>query len=298
MHIEPTSRCILECPGCPRTWFTNKFRRPFPKQDLDLDLLENFLSCDTGRNIDSFMLNGNHGDPIYYPDLLPMIDRFRDTKDFRISTNGSRMKDKFWEDLGSRMRQSDVIFFSIDGLEDTNHLYRKNSDWNSIMRGLKIMVQSNAKIVWKSIVFRTNQHQLNEMQDRANSLGVEFVSTITSRFGDDDLIPTDDALIDTDRIFDRLPPVVEIHPQCLSQEYISADGYYWPCCLMTSYFTLHSTRLYKERELWHIQGKTLSELRQRLLHWSQEIIDNPASAHPVCRMSCKPGQEFSWNKIR
>ena len=26
-HIEPTSKCTLECPLCDRTWFYNKFGR-------------------------------------------------------------------------------------------------------------------------------------------------------------------------------------------------------------------------------------------------------------------------------
>ena len=244
------------------------------------------------------MLNGNHGDPIYYPRLFDMIDKFRENKNFRISTNGSHMRDSFWQNLSGRMRKGDVVFFSIDGLEDTNHLYRRNSNWDSIIRGLKIMSNSDAKIVWKSIIFKFNQNLTDDMKQIAESMGVEFISNTTHRFGDDSIIPTEDALIDTDRLLDRLPLKIEIEPQCLTQEYISADGYYWPCCLITSYFTLHKTTLYANREDWHIKGKTLTQLRHKLLSWRQGIIDNPNNAHDVCKMNCKPGQDFKWNKIR
>ena len=55
MHIEPTTRCTLACPGCPRTEIVNKLGK-FPKQDLDLDNLVNFLDCASGRELKNLNL--------------------------------------------------------------------------------------------------------------------------------------------------------------------------------------------------------------------------------------------------
>ena len=44
-------------------------------------------------------------------------------------TNGGARDTVFWK----RMAQLKVhVIFGIDGLEDTNHLYRKNAKWKSI----------------------------------------------------------------------------------------------------------------------------------------------------------------------
>lgn len=294
MHIEPTSRCTLACPGCPRTWFSETFNRPFPKQDLDLDSLVRFLDCNSGKEVTEFLINGNHGDPIYYPRLFDLIDTFRQTKSYQISTAGSHQTQKFWEGLANRLTAKDTIYFSVDGLEHNNHLYRRNSNWQSIMSAIDIMrTQSSARIVWKTLIFSYNQHEINQIQDLAESKGLEFIANQTARFGDESLKPSEN-LIDTSRLYEISKNATVIHPQCLVQEYISADGYYWPCCLITSYFTLHKTSLWRNRNDWKIDNRTLDQLRKNLLDWQDNIRKDPENAHSVCKMNCKPGQKFGW----
>jgi MoaA/NifB/PqqE/SkfB family radical SAM enzyme len=297
MHIEPTSRCTLACPACPRTWFSETFNRPFPKQDLDVDVLERFLDCESGLEVTQFLLNGNHGDPIYYPDLFKLIDRFRSNKTFKISTNGSYQKTEFWHTLSSMLTPADTVYFSIDGLEHNNHLYRRNSDWNSIMEGLTIMSQGPARVVWKTLYFSYNINEIDQIKALADSKGVEFFVESSSRYGDQTLIPNEN-FIDTSRLYKKSIDPVVIDPQCgHKEEYISADGYYWPCCLITSMYSLHKTSLWKDRANWKISNQTLDSARERVLNWKQAILDNPAQAHDICKMSCKPGQKLGWGSF-
>lgn len=296
MHLEPTSRCTLACPACPRTWFSDTFKRAFPKQDLDLDYLVRFLDCESGHNIDHFMLNGNHGDPIYYPQLFDLIDQFRSSKTFQISTNGSFQTLDFWEKLRDKLQAQDTVYFSIDGLEHNNHLYRRNADWNSIIQAIDIMRQGSARLVCKTLVFAYNINELDNIKEFAYSKNMEFVSETTSRFGDDKLKP-DEAHVDISRLYEYNQTVTTLNPQCSTQEYISADGYYWPCCWITSYRTLHQTELWKQRDRWSIRVQNLDQARQHLLHWKQTIIDAPNLAHSVCKMNCKPGQNFKWTRF-
>ena len=293
MHLEPTSRCTLACPACPRTWFSDQFNKPFPKQDLDLDELIRFLDCESGQTVDRFLLNGNHGDPIYYPDLIKLIQHFRPNKTFKISTNGSFQKPEFWHKLAEQLDARDTVYFSIDGLEHNNHLYRRNSDWKSIMQGLDIMTQSSARVVWKTLIFSYNAHELDQMQEIAHSHGADFVSETTHRFGDESLRPVDQ-LVDVSRLYEKNIKTHVIEPQCSIQEFVSAEGYYWPCCLISSTFTLYQTELWKQREQWSIKNNNLDQLRTRLEHWKQRILNQPDQAHIVCKMNCKPGQKFAW----
>jgi MoaA/NifB/PqqE/SkfB family radical SAM enzyme len=290
MHIEPTSRCTLACPACPRTWFSETFNRPFPKQDLDVDALEKFLDCQSGTQVTEFILNGNHGDPIYYPDLFKLISRFRSSKTLKISTNGSYQKPEFWNKLSSLLTPNDTVYFSIDGLEHNNHLYRRNSDWNSIMEGLSILAQGPSRVVWKTLYFSYNINDIDQIKALAHSKGVEFFVEPSSRYGDEALQPNEN-FIDTSRLYKHNISTIDIEPQCGNPaEYISADGYYWPCCMITSMYSLHKTSLWKDRDNWKISNQTLDSAREQVLRWRQAILDNPADAHDVCKMSCKPGQ--------
>lgn len=179
MHIELTSRCTLACPACSRTWFTQTFKRPFPKQDLDIQQLVKFLDCDSGRQVRRFNLEGNHGDSIYYPELIEFIDEFRRDKNFDLVTAGSRQTRKFWEELASRLTADDTVTFSIDGLEHNNHRYRINSDWQSIMMAVEIIARSPARVTWKTLIFSYNQNDLDKIRTLAEGMGAYFIPVTT-----------------------------------------------------------------------------------------------------------------------
>lgn len=289
LHVELSNRCVLQCPGCPRTWFANQFGRPVPKADLDLDAFARFMDCKSGRAITHFHLESNHGDSIYSPELLFFLNKWRSSKTFHIVTNGARQKLQFWQDLYSIMTPDDQITFSIDGNEDTNHLYRVNSDWHSIMSGLKIMISSQAKVTWKMIVFRHNQHQIDLIKQLATDLGVDdFRLVKTARFGDDRLRP-DDNMIAHDRLYETKKNANSISPRCDNGKgslYISAEGYTWPCCWISSFFTLHKTNLWGQRHNWNIRDHNLDQVLTTNQIFSDDVKNFPERADSVCKMHC------------
>lgn len=273
-----------------------KFNRPFPKQDLDLDDLDRFLDCDSGKTVKNFLLNGNHGDPIYYPNLLHMIRRFRD-RSFSISTNGSYQKENFWRELAEITTEQDTVFFSIDGLEQDNHLYRRNADWDSIMMGLDIMSKSRARVVWKTLIFEYNHDKIEDIQRFAESKGARFHVDITERFGDNDLRPRNPRYVDVTRLYDYSRNTTILEPRCDLLKYISSDGYFWPCCMITTVETLYNTELWQNKEKWSIKNQTMDQALVYLYAWKQKIQDNPTDAHAQCKMHCKPGQKYAWPTI-
>jgi len=299
MHLEPTTRCTLACPGCPRTWMSKKFKMPFPKHDLDLDTLLRFLDCPSGKLIKHFLLCGSHGDPIYYPNLLTLITSLRPAS-FKISTNGSHAKPRFWHQLAETVTENDTIYFSIDGTSDTNHLYRHNADWNSIMRGLDIMVKSPAKIVWKSLVFRFNQHQLTEIEQLAKNRGAIFHYETTSYFGDENLRPLGPNLVRHDLTYQHSKTAVSIEPRCgnLVNGFVSAEGYYWPCCQISSAETIYTTELWKNRQSWKINDHTLDSIQETMKDWASYVVKSGPNAPSICKMHCEKGQKgFVWSTI-
>jgi len=291
LQIEPTTRCVLGCPACSRTVFSKTLNRPYPKYDQNVSDLHNFLDCEKGDAIKTLSLCGDHGDSIYYPNLFEMLDRFA-YKDIELYTAGSHQTKQFWTKLANRLSEQDVIFFSIDGLEDTNSIYRINSDWKSIMLGLDIMVSSPARVIWDLNVFSFNENQLKDIKDFALNKGAEFRCKKTPRHGGEKLVPTNTSYIDTSAMFNKINNKdISITPKCSEEHQISAMGYYWPCGYIQYPFTLYKSQVWKQREKWQIKGQTLDQVSKTLEEWKQQIANDPQNAETICKMKCKTNQE-------
>ena len=84
------------------------------------------------------------------------------------------------------MTEKDTVHFSIDGWDnESNNLYRVNSDFDSIMQGIKTLREVSAcHLIWAAIAFQFNETQINRMQTRALELGMDtFQLTLSTKFG-------------------------------------------------------------------------------------------------------------------
>ena len=126
---------------------------------------------------------GNYGDPIYHPQFHEVIAHVRrEGLKVRIETNGSYRPAAWWARTAQILSRADQVQFSIDGLEDTNHLYRVNARWPDILAAIKEL-RGRVYLVWKFIVFRQNQHQIETARERAQTLGFDDFRLIrSSRF--------------------------------------------------------------------------------------------------------------------
>lgn len=297
LQIETTTRCTLKCPACSRTIFTDKTHRAQPHYDIDADQLYRFLDCSQGKKIDTLSLCGDYGDSIYYPDLFYFLEKFKSDRNIHIVTNGSYRNKEFWRELVSRLDKNDRLIFSIDGLKDTNHLYRVNSDWDSIMLGLDTVVAAGIPVTWESNIFSFNYNQLDKIKQFAESRGAVFRAKKTARFGRDDLIPPDD-FINQQEVY-KAEYVsntnhVDIVPDCknnLRRNTVCAQNYFWPCGYIRSPLVFYKSKLWKNKEQWSTKDKTLDDLMSTVLaDWVKNIEDNPVAADIVCKIKCKRNQ--------
>lgn len=299
LHLELTNRCVLACPACPRTTWRELTKMPLSKSDLDIDVLKKFLDCDGGQEIDTFVLCGDYGDCIYYPQLFEFIKEFRSSKKFIISTNGSNQTEKFWTTLKSLLIPGDKIIFGIDGLEDTNHLYRRNANWASVMMGLDIMVQSTATVVWQTIVFSFNYNQLLTIKQFAESKGAEFLCLKTHRYEDSTLIPPDDYIelnhIIKDDYINKNDFVID--PACNQEKAVTADGYLFPCDWIRNPRTLYRSQLWKQKSRWidkvDMRNTNYDQAVLVIQDWANYVRDNSIKGSPdvdvLCKMKCREG---------
>jgi MoaA/NifB/PqqE/SkfB family radical SAM enzyme len=180
-HLEVSSRCALACPRCPRTMMKGAYEIT----DLPLAVVERLFP--QGTPVQKIILCGNHGDPIYhhrFHDILSYLRGLRPAPPrLSIHTNGSFRDRAWWAETARLLSRNDRVVFSIDGLEDTNHVYRVNARWSTILDGID-ECRGKAGMIWKFIVFQHNQHQVEEAKRLAVELGFDDFNLVKSdRFG-------------------------------------------------------------------------------------------------------------------
>ena len=184
-HLEISSKCALKCPRCTRT----EYPGTYPVTELSLDFIKNLFQPEFLKaSVQRITFSGGVGDPLYNSHLPEIIKYLKETHpalQIVLITNGSYKSTGWWENLLQHMNSRDEIIFSIDGWDhESNNLYRINSDWNSIMDGIKAAVQSPVLIRWSTIIFRFNENHIDQIRELARNMGVDsFHAVLSERFG-------------------------------------------------------------------------------------------------------------------
>lgn len=187
VHVEITSRCNAACPMCARNVLGGEDNPNLPLTELTIDRFKTALPASFVAHLNKVFLCGNYGDPIAAKDTLAALAYVRSVNPstrLGINTNASAKDVQWWTEMGRLLSQEgDYCKFSLDGLADTNHLYRRGTQWDRIMRNTEAFIAAGGKAHWDFIVFRHNEHQIDEARDLANRLGFEkFQIKKTGRF--------------------------------------------------------------------------------------------------------------------
>ena len=180
LELEISSRCTIGCMACPRNY---QSKDEWYSGFMDIDVLKDIVD---NSNFKRYVFCGGYGDAIYHPKILEILEYMLSTdKMFFVETNGAHKPKRFWDELIELpWRQGCGFIFSIDGLEDTNHIYRKNSDWDSIMYGVNTILskprRQRMRMKWKYLVFPYNEHQVEDARKFAMDLGFEEFEPVKS----------------------------------------------------------------------------------------------------------------------
>lgn len=297
LQIELSNQCNAACPACAREIKDFKFDSKLNKAELTLDQFKQYFSKSFLRKLKKISFAGTFGDPIMAKDVYNIIEYIKQSNpllSISINTNGSIRNPEWWAKLGKLMQYSkDVVVWSIDGLEDTNPVYRVNTQWNKIIENAKAFINAGGHAHWAMLVFDYNEHQVEECINLAKSLGFkEFISKHSTRHSDKTY----------NIAFPRQPKNYNFK---LNQEspincaalydksiYIAADGTILPCCFF-------GDRLYlKNLSDSHPDLLPKDQLNIKNLPKVIELFNNVAStwntANPVdvCSKICR----FNYNK--
>lgn len=183
VHLEITSRCNASCPQCPRNLSGGAVNPALPLTELSLEDVKRIFPEDLLARLRKLYACGNYGDPMVAKDTLAIFEYLRAANPYAelgMFTNGSGRAASFWAGLA---KVTSYVRFSIDGLEDTNHLYRRNTHWARIMESARAFIGAGGRAEWDFIVFKHNEHQVEEARALAQELGfTRFFAKKTSRF--------------------------------------------------------------------------------------------------------------------
>jgi MoaA/NifB/PqqE/SkfB family radical SAM enzyme len=273
LHIELSSHCNARCPLCPRNFQGYPANMGYTETHLDFDTIQKILSLDTLQPVEFILINGNFGDFVMNPqsiDILEYLKQSAPRAKIEIHTNGSARDRQFWKRLGELGVR---IHFGVDGLSDTNHLYRQDTNFDVIMKNAQTFIDAGGHAIWGMTLFDHNRHQLPAVQELAAQMGfAEVRPRDTDRhtgpvydrqgqkihwFNDDwqwpDQVDEDFVEFAKTLPYDNPPPKIDRTVTCWAEKnqsvYIAADGHAYPCCWVGH--NPHSYRSHTGISIWN-----------------------------------------------
>ncbi|MBI5509389.1 MAG: radical SAM protein [Deltaproteobacteria bacterium] len=183
LHLELTARCNAACAMCPRNIQGGQVNPNLPLSELSLADVRAIFPDDFIRRLRRMYMCGNYGDAMVAKDVVPVFEHFRAVHpgiDLRLTTNASGRTADWWARLAKVV---DRCIFSIDGLEDTNSIYRRRTKWRLVMRAVEAFIGAGGRAEWEFLVFRHNEHQVEAAAALSPRLGFKkFTPKRTERF--------------------------------------------------------------------------------------------------------------------
>ena len=269
LHLEITSKCNASCPMCLRNISGGRTNPRLSLTELRLSDIKTMLPLSFIKQLSRLYMCGNYGDPMIARDTIDIFQYLRNQNPalhLSLFTNGSGRNVSWWKELAKTVN---VTHFSIDGLEDTNHIYRRGTDFQKIMASVTAYLEAGGNAVWDYIVFKHNEHQVEEARLIAKKMGFKnFVIKKTGRFfsnqraqikfrqqvmNDKDeveyflempenpdyknpsLMMSKNLTVSSKNLyehFNQTPIVCKVAAE--KSIYISAEGYVFPCCWLAN----------------------------------------------------------------
>jgi hypothetical protein len=229
LHLEPTDVCQAACPLCARE--TNPdFNKSDAQHHLRVEHIQRLYSEKTLAGLNKVFMCGNYGDPAAGKYTLDLYRYFRTLSPgvvLGMNTNGGLQTTFWWYGLAQIMNQSqDYCVFSIDGLEDTNAIYRKNVNWAKLMANAESFISAGGSAHWDMLVYRHNQHQVDECEQLARDMGFKWFRAKVSKRP---LINGLEVPVNWQQPVKTLG-AIRCHVVAEKSEYVDARGRKIPCC--------------------------------------------------------------------
>lgn len=204
VHLEITQKCNASCPMCDRNENGGTINQHIRNNlaELSLEDCKTIFEPDFIRQLNTMYMCGNLGDPISALDTLEVFRYFREHNPnmwLSMNTNAGARSAEWWRELAGVIGRKGAVIFSVDGLENTNHLYRQGVHWDIVERNMKAFIDAGGRARWDYIIFEHSEVDVDRAEALAKEWGVEkFIRKKTGRF-----ITTDSKAKDTHQAQNR-----------------------------------------------------------------------------------------------
>ena len=176
IHLEVTQNCQAACPMCDRNMNGEGVNPHINLDELSLDDCIKIFSPQFIKQLDTMYMCGNLGDPIVAKDTLDIFKYFREHNPdmwLSMNTNAGARDETWWAELAKTYGRMGCVIFSVDGLSDTNHLYRQGVNWKNVERSMDAFIEAGGRARWDYLIFEHNQHQVEEARELSVQKGFE-----------------------------------------------------------------------------------------------------------------------------
>ncbi len=332
LHVEITNKCNASCPMCARNIYGGRQSPDLKISEWTQEDAQKIFSPQF-KNLKNILFCGTHGDPAVAAQALEIVElaKTQTSATVEFYSNGSVRTPSWWAELAKIMktrdqkgyyRSTDLCVFSIDGLEDTNTLYRRGTQFSKIIENASAYIKAGGVARWDFLVFKHNEHQVQEAKALSKKIGFsQFRLRKTTRFayspdgpekqrvlnkkGDLEYYiepPTQKHLVNKNKqVFDTMvhnmdqqkSPQPQIIIRCLNKTkfqriYVNALKQVYPCCFISSDTFSPKSRLFRDyqEKVSDKYGWGFNSLDH--FQWS-EVLNHPW---------LKDSLESSWNSSK
>ncbi|MEZ5197759.1 MAG: radical SAM/SPASM domain-containing protein [Bacteroidales bacterium] len=279
ISIEPTTSCNLRCPECPSG--LRQFSRNTGMLSLDIymkitEQLKDHLL---------YIILYFQGEPYLNPAFFEFVKYAKENKIYSAtSTNAHFLTD---ENCRKTIESGlDRLIISLDGIgQEEYSTYRVGGRYQRVIDGIENMVKwkkelksNTPHIIVQFIVFRSNEHQLDDVQKMCDDLGVDELQFKTAQFNNykngNPLIPT----LNKYSRYQKMPDGTYEFKNKLPNEcyrmwsscVITWDGLIVPCCFdKDAKYQLGDLKETPFKEVW--KGEAYQNFRKQVFTNRKEI---------------------------
>ena len=195
LSVEPTTSCNLGCPECPSG--LQSFSRP--TGTINVDHVKQLV--DEVKDHLVYLYFYFQGEPYVHPQFTEMVGLASQAGLYTVtSSNGHFLTSRrAQETLDSGL---DRLIISIDGsIQESYGRYRKGGELDKVLRGIETLLNAREKggyknphVIWQTVVFSSNEAEIDTLRSMAKSYGVDAFSLKTAQLYDyengHDLMPS------------------------------------------------------------------------------------------------------------
>lgn len=280
MSIEPTTACNLGCPECPSG--LKMFSRP--TGNLDPKLFENIIAQVQDTLV--YLTFYFQGEPFINKNFLRMVKYASDRKIFTAtSTNAHFINDQVAEEIIHS--GLDHLIISMDGTtQEVYEQYRVNGHLDKVLQGTENIIaakkrlnSATPKVIFQFLVVKHNEHQIDDLHQLADKMGVDQVALKTAQVYDykngSPLFPTNEKYSrykKNKQGFFEIKNKLRNHCWRLwHSTVITWDGDLVPCCFdKDAKYKMGTIQTQSFKEIWH--DETYKSFRNTIIQ-SRKNID-------------------------